>query len=720
MPAAPAKRRRLSASAKKPRVEDTDATPAAEEPVAQAIEEVNPFFGGPVATLDVDPKIKTALQKAGVERLTTIQAQAFGPMMQPKQDVLIKSETGSGKTIAYALPIVQRLLNTHAEKRISRSDGMHCVVLVPTRELTVQTEQTFLRLAQPFPFIVPGAITGGQDRKGEKTRLRKGLTIVVATPGRLYDHLSSTQAFVVENLSTIVYDEADRLLDCGFEKVIKQILEQLHSRNVSLQKSVLASATLDDKVQRLAMLTLQSPVLVTSKATHNEVSAGLAAQGEHFGKEDAPDEITVPTTLRQHYILTECKHRLATLAAFLRWKMDSGQANKMVIFFNSCDSVEFHYALFSRARIRDAQDEQWTRQQQEIVREARKERKKARVVAKRTMRKVADRREDSDDDASNYESDAESGSEPEEVAGEANDAMLSADYLEGQAHGSPMFTTDLFKLHGNVAPYDRLATFTKFRKAERGILMCTDVAARGVDLPNVDWIVQYDTPGEERTYVHRVGRTARIGRAGDALLFLMPHEREYVTLLQDTYHMTLRRLNADVVLFHLAQLMNCRAVLEAANCLQLGLQNTVGKSASLRRLSALGFQAFVRAYRTHPKRLLHVFDSSQLLLGHLARSFGVSEPPSRIPPALVDKVREKALAKVEAASGKAKKKVTEPKPKAEQKGTKRKQGDEEEEEGPKYRASLALKAEKRVKDRTKDLPKRHAPLNLRPTSEFDA
>lgn len=155
----------------------------------------------------------------GLTRPTRVQKLVI-PLALTGSSLIVKSETGSGKTLAFLLPIVQGLLSESADGATGggRSAGTRALVIAPTRELAAQIFGVVSRLVQPFPVIVPGLLSGGEKRKSEKAKLRKGCTIIVATPGRLLDHLQSTASFVCDShsLQWLVLDEADRLLDLGF------------------------------------------------------------------------------------------------------------------------------------------------------------------------------------------------------------------------------------------------------------------------------------------------------------------------------------------------------------------------------------------------------------------------------------------------------------------------------------------------------------------------
>lgn len=163
-------------------------------------------------------------QNMGITKTTTVQQRAI-PVILSGKDVLIRSQTGSGKTLAYALPIVETL--QRIRPKLMRNSGLRALVVVPTRELALQTYECFLKLVKPFTWIVAGYLVGGEKRKAEKARLRRGCTILVATPGRLLDHIEHTESLKLNAVKCFVLDEADRMLDMGYEKDISGIVEAL-------------------------------------------------------------------------------------------------------------------------------------------------------------------------------------------------------------------------------------------------------------------------------------------------------------------------------------------------------------------------------------------------------------------------------------------------------------------------------------------------------------
>ena len=172
--------------------------------------------------------IKNMKEVLNFNKLTHVQQKSIPAALEGK-DLLIRSPTGSGKTLSYALPIVEKLHNI--QPRLTRSQGIHALVIVPTRELAVQTYELFVKLVKPFQWIVPGYLSGGEKRKAEKSRLRNGITILISTPGRICDHLLHTESMKLDKIETFVLDEADRLLELGYENDVKKVVDTIAEQN---------------------------------------------------------------------------------------------------------------------------------------------------------------------------------------------------------------------------------------------------------------------------------------------------------------------------------------------------------------------------------------------------------------------------------------------------------------------------------------------------------
>ena len=475
---------------------------------------------------------------------TKIQKAAI-PVLMGGRDAFIKAETGSGKTLSYAIPLVHSLGTM--DPPVTRQDGLRAIVVAPTRELCQQIHDVIQVLLTTFISIVPGVIVGGQKKSSEKARLRKGINVVVATPGRLVDHIKTSLNFKLARVDWLVLDEADRLLDMGFQKDLSFIvcaLDRAAGDAKDRRRNVLVSATLNKQVQQLAYFSLRNPEYVDP--------GGIEAP-EVMAKK----EYDLPPGLQQSYALVEMKERLSTLAAFLRAKCLEGC--RVLVFFSSIDAIEFHYALFTKARLQYLYD-------------------KTRPSTPRP--------------------------------------------------DLPLIPAPIYKLHGDLSQLERSSVYTKFRASSSGVIFCTDVAARGIDLPNVNWIVQYDPPGEVADYIHRVGRTARIGHTGNSFLFLLPAEESYVDLL--------RKRNVPIEPTHLIPILKAlgpqgtpkNKLGELAHFHQIHFEHLVLDDPMLAELGRKGFVSFVRAYSTHSHETSKIFVMKDLHLGHVAKSFALREAPS--------------------------------------------------------------------------------------------
>lgn len=549
-------------------------------------------------------------------RLTNVQERAI-PAIARGHDVLVKSATGSGKTLAYLIPIVQALATS--ERRICRTDGTYVVILAPTRELALQIHLVLQRLLRPFHWLVAGLFTGGEKRKSEKSRLRHGITILVATPGRLLDHLRHTQA-LLQRLAVrwLVLDEADRLTDMGFEHDVGAVVAMLdglpdpdaaadhqpvradrrahdaqpqqpsqprqhHRPARSRRQTIMLSATLHDGVRRLAVIALRDPVYVDGDvllgvardASRLPPVADAPARGNRerpmpdAETADALGAFRVPMTLQQHYVIVPAKQRLVALAAFVLARLAAGE--KLIVFVSNRDTVDFLADILHGAAAADDEGDL-----------------------------------DGTPDG-------------------------NGDVAPGTV--SPMWA----RLHGNMLQADRMRMFANFGVATCGVMLTTDVAARGLDLPSVEWIVQFSAPCDTAAYVHRVGRTARCGHRGHALLFLMPHEVAYLDALRANglelteYSVTelLQSLSAKPPVQRKPRAASSpsSSYLEAATRLQLRLERYVLRDASNLAIARAAYLSYVRAYTTYPAALKSIFNVHRLHLGHVAKSFALREAP---------------------------------------------------------------------------------------------
>jgi ATP-dependent RNA helicase DDX31/DBP7 len=640
------------------------------------------------------------LEALNFARPTKVQRLAV-PCLLARRDVLVRAATGSGKTLAYLAPIVHDLVSNgsflpqvgggggggnnaqacpspSSHRRLSRAEGTYAVVLAPTRELAVQIGDVLSAVLRRYPWVVSGLLVGGENRAHEKARLRKGVTALVATPGRLLDHLQNTAAFGVAPLRWLVLDEADRLLDMGFESKVREILGLAEQRQRQQQReagvgggaaltmprrtTALLSATLHARLRALAELSLESPAAVgfdpselLKRLDGGKEGEGGGGKGEGEGAATGKaaslagaGEWEMPATLRQSVVEVPARDRLAALVGALRARLEDARAEavaasgggkhnkaaaapapapapaaaaKVVVFLSTCDGVEFHHALLTSPHV-------------------------ARSVATG---------EGGEGDGS--AADGGYGRQlmsKKRSGGTGNAAADDDPYRDGLLGRG----VAVLRLHGDMPQAERTSAFLRFAAAgtaaaddrARGgaVLLCTDVAARGLDFPAVTAIVQYDPPGDPADYVHRVGRTARMGQRGEAVLFSLPSERGYGELLRERSRgkLALRDAPLEPLLKRCVPSFSQSSSsfspspsssssyfstgAAAAGAFTRRATAAVAADSRLASLAADGFRSFVRAYATHPSALKGIFHVRSLHLGHVASAFALKEPPAQL------------------------------------------------------------------------------------------
>ena len=355
----------------------------------------------------ISQKIKQNLSKMGFKRPTDIQYKAI-PSIMKGEDVLAVAQTGTGKTAAFAIPIID---NIHRQKKSKRSLGIKCIVMVPTRELASQIGRVFETLSKHTK-VKPFALHGGVEQDGQIKKLADGIDILVATPGRMFD-LISQKAIVLNNVNTLVLDEADQMLDLGFIDDIEAIKRKLRQKHQTL----FFSATINKKIKKLAFSQVRSNAIRIQLSPEDPVSKNVS-----------------------HYVVfVEMDDKRFFLRRFIY------------------DHPESQILVFVRTRVR------------------------AERVAKALQR------------------------------GEINAVTL----------------------HGDKDQKDRSKVLTQFKSGQCHILIATDVSARGIDIPGIEFIINYDMPEKDDTYVHRVGRTGRGTKKGIALSYCSPEEQERLAAIQE-------------------------------------------------------------------------------------------------------------------------------------------------------------------------------------------
>jgi ATP-dependent RNA helicase DbpA len=363
-----------------------------------------------IESLSLSPASVDVLRELGFEQLTEIQ-EASIPVLLEGRDLIGQSKTGSGKTAAFALPILERLV---LERR-----QLQALVLCPTRELSAQVARELRKLGRRRPSLSVLVLAGGEPIRGQIHALERGVHIAVGTPGRILDHL---RRFTLElrEVATIVLDEADRMLDMGFEEDMGQILDALP----------------DDRQTVFFSATFPSTIMAMSRKYQREPARIIIEGGDERD-----------LAIRQLLMVVETDRKPDALD----WVLSQHPHESALIFANQKSSV-----------------------------------------AQLTKR------------------------------------------LQSQG-------LSVACLHGDLEQFERDRVMAKFRNASTRVLIATDVAARGIDVANLDLVVNYDLPAQPEVYVHRIGRTGRAGKTGIAVSLANPRERAKVQAIEARTGVTLER-----------------------------------------------------------------------------------------------------------------------------------------------------------------------------------
>lgn len=356
------------------------------------------------AQLQLATPLARAVSEMGYETMTPIQAQAI-PVVLQGRDVMGAAQTGTGKTAAFALPLLQRMLKHENASTSPARHPVRALVLLPTRELADQVAEQ-VKLYGKYTNLRSAVVFGGMDMKPQTLELKKGVEVLVATPGRLLDHIEAKNC-VLNQVEYVVLDEADRMLDIGFLPDLQRILSYLPKQRTTL----LFSATFSPEIKRLASSYLQDPVTI-------EVARSNATA----------------STVEQHFYSVGDDDKRRALHQILRDR----QLKQAFVFVNS---------KLGCARL-------------------------ARSLEHEGLRTTA--------------------------------------------------------LHGDKSQDERLKALDAFKKGEVDLLVCTDVAARGLDIKDVPAVFNFDIPFNAEDYVHRIGRTGRAGAAGLAVNFVSKSDARLV------------------------------------------------------------------------------------------------------------------------------------------------------------------------------------------------
>ncbi|XP_010257043.1 PREDICTED: DEAD-box ATP-dependent RNA helicase 18 [Nelumbo nucifera] len=452
----------------------------------------------------LSPPVLDALTGAGFHFCTPVQAATI-PLLCSFKDVAVDAATGSGKTLAFVVPLIEILRRSSETPKPHQVMG---VIISPTRELSSQ----IYHVAEPFIStlvnVKPMLLVGGLDIKADMKKIvEEGANLLIGTPGRLYDIMERMGVLDMRNLEILILDEADRLLDMGFQKQINSII----SRLPKLRRTGLFSATQTEAVEELTKAGLRNPVRVEVR-TEAKVLDELASSQQ-------PSSSKMPLGLHNEYLECEAEKKPSQLVDFLAKNM----SKKIIVYFMTCACVDYWGAVLPCLTV---------------------------------------------------------------------------------LKGCP-----LVSLHGRMKQTAREKALTSFSALSKGILLCTDVAARGLDIPGVDWIVQYDPPQDPNVFIHRVGRTARMGKSGSAIVLLLPKEEAYVEFLRIRGVPLAERKCSDEALDIIPQ-----------------IRSAARKDRDVMEKGIKAFVSYIRAYKEH--HCSYIFRWKDLEIGKLAMGYGLLQLPS--------------------------------------------------------------------------------------------
>lgn len=355
----------------------------------------------------LNAKVKKGLARLGFKRPTDIQYKSI-PNILKGEDLLAVAQTGTGKTAAFAIPVIDMVYWKKINQR--RPTNVNCLVLVPTHELAIQIDEVFKSIAK-YTTVKTLALIGGVDQDPQIEALKKGVDIVIATPGRMFDLISQGH-LMTYHIEMLVLDEADYMLDLGFIQDIRDLIRKLPKR----RQTLFFSATINDKIKKIAYTLVKQNAIRIQLSTDDPVAQSI----EHF------------------VLFVEMDHK----RFFLERVVNENPESKILVFV--------------RTKVR------------------------AERVAK---------------------------------------AMGRVDI--------PALT-----IHGDKDQQERSKVLNQFKTGAENLLIATDVTARGIDIPAIEIVINYDLPEEAENYVHRVGRTGRASKKGHAYSFCSPEEKDTLAVIQ--------------------------------------------------------------------------------------------------------------------------------------------------------------------------------------------
>ncbi|KAH8739334.1 Hca4p helicase DBP4 (helicase CA4) EIF4A-1-family RNA SFII helicase [Cryptosporidium ryanae] len=437
--------------------------------------------------LPISRRTIEGLKSCGYNQMTLIQKFTLPYSLQGR-DVIGQARTGSGKTLAYLIPILENIYR----RNYCSSDGLLALVIAPTRELASQIFDIVKEIGKFHSSLSAGCIVGGKDIKSEATRINL-LNILIATPGRLIQHMDESPLWNSDNLMILVIDEVDRMLDMGFSKDIEIILEGIPKPKTGRQTMVFSATIEPTEIMNLESNPRLFDINNLKKCSLDDIGI-------------------LPNILYQLYIYVPIEEKIDTLFNFVRTHSNK----KMIVFVSCCKQVRYFHTVFSKlklgCKVLELHGKQSLQKRLEVV------------------------------------------------------------------HKFHLHTNKMEEKNRNIKNLNTLET----NERSKGIvLFCTDIASRGLDFPQIDWVIQLDIPDSVDTYIHRIGRTARCVFKGRSLMFAMPNEKYFIDSIVDRGFKSLKRVESN---FH-----------EMRFTINSTLQILCASDPSIRVLAEKAFSAYVKS-----------------------------------------------------------------------------------------------------------------------------
>ena len=487
------------------------------------------------------------------EKITKVQHIVINEFIK-NEDVIVKSVTGSGKTLSYIIPMFQRLI-TYSKNNNNYANNVLCLILLPSRELSMQVYENVMQFINNTSYkFTAQLLIGGKKVDDDISKIKETIpNIIIATPGRFID-IDDKEKLSFSELQLLILDEADRMLDMGFEVAVSQILSKLPKQ----RRTGLFSATVTSNVENIIKAGMRNPVFIDINVnemnkdkedifiSEKDVNNKISRFGKYYKVLPFTfdnDKINnsnqeVPTGLNQYYREIEnIKYKIPHLIQILNGLYNSDNNKKIMIFLSTCNLVDYFSIMLG-----------------------------------------------------------------------------------------PLFTKlsmtnfSISKLHSKISQNKREKEYKTFRddsSHKLNLLLTTDLAARGIDVPDVDMIIQYDPPKTEDSYIHKAGRTARVGNTGVSLLFLTKQENPFITYMKNK-QILIEKFPLIGEKEEEVDEINKMSVLNCIKEINLSDKWIYDKAVN-------SFISYLRFYKEI--ELKYIFDFRSLDIGNLANSFQLVKMP---------------------------------------------------------------------------------------------